>query len=304
MRVTKTHIASRQSWLAMRSEDLTASDVAAALGVSPFKSQLKLYAEKAGIIDPAPMGALARRGLWLEPAVAEAVRYEHPDWQIFRENSYYRAPDLRLGATPDYAAVIDDQPVNLQLKVIARPEFDKHWQDGVPLHYQLQVLTEAMLTDAAYSIVAALVISTYSADLYCYEVARHSQAEQRIRDTAVAFWTNVAHGVRPAAKEASDDKVLQQIYPDSRGDEELDLSGNNRLPLLLERRRLLKAARKTAEEGIDEIDTEIKDALGAHERASLPGWRLSWPTIHVAEKIIPATSFRRLTVTQLKESDE
>ena len=80
------------------------------------------------------MGALARRGLWLEP---RSPRPSVTSTQTGRcsESSYYRAPDLRLGATPDYAAVIDDQAVNLQLKVIAKPEHDKHWGDGVPLHY-------------------------------------------------------------------------------------------------------------------------------------------------------------------------
>ena len=304
MKVTKHHIASRQAWLAMRTQDLTASDIAAARGRSPFKSQLALYAEKAGLIDPPPLGPIARRGLWFEPAVVEAVKDEHPDWQLVpREEAYYRAPEFRLGATPDRLCYIEDKPVNLQLKVVAKPEHDKHWEHGVPFHYQLQATCEAMLVGAAYSMVAALVVNTYSADLYTYKVSRHPGAEDAIRRTAIAFWRNIEHGVRPAAVDASDAAILQKLYPDSQADPVLDLSGNNRLPGLLERRVVLKATEKAAKAEIESIDTEIKDALDAHQRASLPGWKISWPTIHVAEKIIPATSFRRLTVSKLKEDD-
>jgi len=302
MPVEKHPIASRDHWLAMRRDDLTASDVAAALGLSPWKTQLALYAEKTGLIDPPPAGPIARRGLWLESAVLAAINDEHPEWlNLCKQTHYFRDPEIKLGATPDAHAWIDSQPVNVQLKVVAKPEHDRHWADGVPLHYQLQALTEAMLTGTAYSMVAALVVSTYSAELFTYRVDRHPSAEQRIHDTALGFWTNVANGVRPAATAPSDVQILQQLFPESVPEPVLDLSGDNRLPELLATRADLKAQVKQAQAALEGIDTEIKDRMEHSEKAVLPGWRISWPTTHVAEKIIAAHSYRRLTVTKLKD---
>jgi predicted phage-related endonuclease len=304
MPIEKHRIVDRGQWLAMRLADLTASDVAAAVGRSPWKTQLALYAEKTGLIDMPPAGPMARRGLWLEPAVIAAVQSEHPEWEVIRHNQYFRDPELRLGATPDAELEIGPDVANLQLKVVAKPEHDKHWVEGPPLHYQLQALTEGLLTEADYSIIAALVISTYGADLFTYRVDRHPAAEQRIRDIATGFWTNVAAGVRPAASAASDVDILQQIYPESVAEPVLDLSGDNRLPLLLAARTDLKAQVKQAKDALETLDTEIKDRLGDAEKAELNGWKISWKTIHTAERLIPAGSFRRLTVTQLKGEDE
>ena len=43
-----------------------------------------------------------RAGRILEPGVAVAIGELHPDWRLVKATSYYRLPDLRLGATPDY----------------------------------------------------------------------------------------------------------------------------------------------------------------------------------------------------------
>lgn len=304
MPIFKHAITDRGQWLAMRMADLTASDVAAAVGLSPWKSQLALYAEKAGLIDPPPAGPIARRGLWLEPAVIAAVQSEHPDWEISKEEHYYRDPEYRLGATPDAWALIGGFTANLQLKVIAKPEHDRHWAEGPPLHYKLQALTETMLCQVDYSIIAALVISTYSADIFTYRIDHHAAAEQRIRDIATGFWTNVAAGVRPAASTASDVEILQQIYPDSVAEPVLDLSGDNRLPELLAARTALKDEIRETKAAKEAIDAVIKDKLGEAEKAELNGWKISWKTIHTAERLIPAGSFRRLTVTQLKDDQQ
>src|SRR4051812_49541527 len=100
MPIEKHQIVDRGQWLAMRLADLTASDVAAAVGRSPWKTQLALYAEKTGLIDMPPAGPLARRGLWLEPAGIAAVPDEHPGWGGIRHNQYFPDPQIRLRAPP------------------------------------------------------------------------------------------------------------------------------------------------------------------------------------------------------------
>jgi len=301
--VIKFPVMNRDSWLLLRSEDLTASDVGAAAGVDPYKSPLTLYAEKTGAILPVGENPLLRRGRWLEPAVLQAIKETHPTWEVRTVGMYYRDPDLHLGATPDAVAVTDQPGVtNVQCKVVGPKAYLAHWSDGPPMNYLLQTMTEAMLMDADQSILAALVIDSYSADLYLHEVPRHPGAEQRIREIAKEFWTNVREGKRPAPKMPGDGDVIEALYPVAKQEPVLDLAGDNMLRELLAERHDLKLDMKEAEERIDEIDSEVKGKLGEYEQAVLPGWKISWPTQHRREYTVPAKSFRRLTITSLEET--
>jgi predicted phage-related endonuclease len=307
MRITRHPIQSRQQWLAMRQEDVTASDVPALFNASPYKSELQLYAEKAGLPTATAMTNIMQRGLWLEPAVIAAVKDLHPDWDVEKLNVYLRAPELRFGATPDAIATVHgtdtmDDTVNLQLKVVAAPQWEKQWGQGVPLDVQLQTLSEAMLLELPRSVVAVLVVDAYGAELHTFDVARHPPAEERILARVQAFHQNLAKGVRPAARTAEDGQLLAKMFPESQSEPVLDLGGDNELPELLERREGYKATAATYAAEIEAIDTQIKDKMAWAGKAELPGWRIAWPTITRREYTVPAGSYRGgLTVTRTKE---
>lgn len=295
-------IADRASWLALRAHDLTASDVGAAVGCDPYKSPLKLFAEKTGMIMPDGDNNAMRRGRWLEAAVLEAIRDEHPDWTVTKALVYLRDPELRLGATPDAYAETDEPGwTNVQCKVVARPAYERDWVDGPPLGYMLQTLTEGMLWNAARSIVAALVIDTYTANLYLHPVPRHERAEARVREIASGFWSRVAAGVLPPADETRDSDVIEALYPVSEADPVLDLSSDNMIRDLVRERSTAKTIVKVEQQRVEEIETLIKEKLGKHERAEFPGAQISWKTQHRKEQIVKASTFR---VLRIKTEDE
>lgn len=299
-------ITSRDQWLALRAQDLTASDIGAAVGVDPYKTALKLYAEKTGLLMADPDNKMMRRGRWLEAAVLSALREELPDWSIEKSNSYLRDAALRLGATPDATAVIPGEPglINVQCKVVARPTYEREWAAGPPLAYVLQTLTEGLLMDAGRSIIAALVIDTYSAELELHAVHRHSRAERRVQAIAAEFWANVAAGRRPAADFARDADTVVALFPQSVPEPVLDLSGDNALGVLLPQRAVLKEQMALDEKRLDAIDTEIKDKLGAAEIATLPGWKISWKTHERAGYTVAASTYRALRITEVEQQEQ
>lgn len=299
MTVEVFKVTDRASWLALRSQDLTASDIGAAVGVDPYKSRLALYAEKTGLLMPQGDNNAMRRGRWMEAAVLAAIREERPDWDVSPSHVYLRDPALRLGATPD-AYARDDKPglINVQCKVVNRPSYERDWVDGPPMGYMLQTVTEGMLMDARESIVAALVIDTYTADLFLHPLPRHAGAEERIREIAGQFWANVAAGRVPAADETQDAEVVNALYPQSEADPVLDLSTDNLIRDLLHERTTAKTIVKVEQQRVDEIDVLIKEKLGKHERAELPGWKISWKTQHRKEQIVAASTFRALRITE------
>lgn len=312
MSVTRTPIASRDQWLAMRARNVGASEIGALFGVCPFKTHLQLYAEKAGLAPAeGPSSAIMERGLILEPAVAEAVRLKRPSWRLQKADYYLASDDWRLGATPDYIVYDPARSTTgvLQTKAVAMPEFAEKWQDGPPLGYVLQTAQEAML-DAhcrgepqAWGAIGVLAVSAYKYEAHVYEFERNSGAEARIIRAATSFWEAVGRGEPPAADFARDSETIRALYPADCG-EAVDLSSDNRFAFLLdERARLLEelATARPTEKALEAVNTEIKAKMGAASIAICGDWEMSHKLQH--RKAMEATSFRVLRGKRMRAKE-
>lgn len=305
-RVERIEVKDREAWLALRRQDLTASDIAAVAGHDPRRTPLRVYAEKTGKIPPPEDNDVMRRGRWLEAAVVEALRDMHPEWEIRRAGVYLRDPVNRFGATPDVVAIDPAREGigNIQCKVVSRPVFEASWEDGsAPIGYQLQTLGEASLMDASWALVAALVVDTFTADLVEFPVARHAAAEAKIRRISAEFWANVAAGREPAVTYSADDDLVKAIYPAEVPGSEVDLSADNLLPALLAEHAENNAEIKARTARKSEIETEIKAKLGTAEVGRLPGWSVSWKSQTRRETVIPETTFRVLRVNDRRAKE-
>jgi len=296
--------ADRTAWLAERRKDLTASDIGAVAGVDRYRSALRVYAEKTGQFQDDSDNNMMRRGRWLEPAVIEALRERFPTWDIRRAGVYLRDTEIRMGATPDCIAEDGAEPgiINVQCKVVAKPIFEKEWDDGrAPLKYQLQTLAEGLMLNARTSLIAALVIDTFSAELVVDEVPRHADAEARVREIVKTFWADIAAGRQPKVDYQADGELLSSMYPEHQPGKTIDLRADNRMPVLLAERADLKARIKADSERVDDLDTEIKSKMGDAEEALVPGFKLTWKTQHRKEYTVEASTIRPLRVTDRRE---
>lgn len=305
MAIERHEITDRAQWLALRMQDVTASDIAAIVGVDPNRTPLKVFAEKTGIIPPTGDSPIMRRGRWLEAAVIEALRDEHPTWDVRRAGVYLRDPECRMGATPD-AVAIDPEREGvgcIQCKVVSRPVFEREWIDRrAPLKFELQTLAEAMLIEASWAEVAALVIDTYSAELVEHPVPRHEAAEARIRDAVRGFWRAVDEGRQPQPVYEIDADLIDAYYTDP-APVEVDLRGDNRLASILVERAEIKARGSADDKRLAALDAEIKAKLGNAEIGVLPGWRISWKDQQRKEYVVPAATIRVLRVTDRREKE-
>ena len=295
--IERREITDRQEWLAWRRHDITASDIGALFGLSPYKSKLQLWAEKTGqAVEPHETPAM-RRGRWLEPAVLEALAERMPNATIDRGTFYLRDPIRRLGGTPD--AMADWRVV--ECKVISRPVFDG-WNGELPLAYRLQALVNAMLLDAQGAIVAVMAIDTYDATLELFHVERHADAEAKIIAAVDQFWMDVEAGKMPPADYALDGELIAKLYKPKDAIEPIDLTGDNRLTELLIEREALNATMKAAEERNGAIKTEITEKLGGAPAAICADWRITHKLQHRKETILPATDFTVLRITRKREA--
>ena len=280
----------RAAWLALRRQDVTASDVAALFGQHPYRTRLQVYAEKTGRSDGIGDNAAMRRGRILEPAIAEAW-FEDYGERLTKCSDYVRDPTLRIGATPDYLRP-NGEPV--ELKSVA-PDVWESWGEAAPLAYQLQTLVQAMLLDAPRGWLSVMV-DNRAKDTHRFEVPRHPGAEAKIIAAVSEFWACVGKGEPPAADYTRDGTAIAAMFPRDNG-QVIDLSGDNRLPELLSRRANLKASIGTAEKEAEAIDAEIKAKIADASEATLPGWRITYKAQERRETIIPAKTIRVLRIT-------
>lgn len=303
MSIERIPIADREQWLELRRQDITASDIAAACGCSPWKSALQLWADKTGVVTEDGDSALMKRGRHLEDAVLNYYREEFPGHVVTKPAVYLRDTEARIGATPDAIAVIDGEEVVIQCKVVAKPIFDREWADGPPLHYMLQVVTEMMLWGASRGIIAVLAIDAFGAEFRTFEVPRHPAAEQRVREAVAAFWADIALGLQPRADYSRDATLLSMLNPPDEKAPPLDLSMDNRMPVLLADFEAARSTEKAARAEIEALRAEILDKLGSASLATLPGWKVSHKMQSRKSYTVAAATFPVLKVTRQDQQE-
>ncbi len=285
------HITDRNEWLRWRRGSIGASEVAAVFGASPFVTPLDLFIAKTQGLATVASGVMVR-GLILEAAGLAALGIERPEWRCTAPSAFLIHTDRRLSATPDFSNC-DREPV--ELKAPTPPMFKREWGKEPPLHYQLQALTQAMLTGAPRAWIAALVVDGFSAELYTFEIPRNAAVEDKIIEGVAAFWRRIDENDPPPPTFGSDSTALAALYPDDRGPM-LDMTTDNRLPLLISARSEYAKIARENNALIDEIDDEIKDKIGDALGAFGDGWKATWKTEHRASSWKNAKSFRVLRV--------
>lgn len=300
------------AWLGKRGIDVTSSDIPALAGVSRYRSAFRVYAEKAKLIDRDRTDTnLMQRGRWLEGSVLTALAEREPTWTIRAclPRVYVRDPALRLGATPDAVAVDPARPGigNVECKVVSAPAYRSGWMATgspvPPLDYQLQTLTQALLMDTAWSVVVALVIDTFSAELVVCPIERHAGAEQRIRDLARDFWRNLAAGRFPHPDYGRDVETIDAMHPRATV-KTVDMRGSNRFGAALAERAIALADKKAAETRLDALDAEIKHAMGDAEEAFVNGWAVTWRLQERKAFEVKAAAFRKLSIRDHRPKEE
>lgn len=293
---------SRDQWLDLRRQDVTASAIAPLLGVDDgFGSAYSLWALKTGLIseDIEESGPMLR-GRLLEPVALQLFQEQNPTWRTFNPKVYLRDPSIRLGCTPD--AFIEHPERGrgiLQIKSVEGSIFAKKWRDEEtrelqpPIWIAVQAITEAHLAQANFAMVAALVVG-FGVDLHVVEVPIHPGVVTRIRQAAVDFWQQVGSGQTPAFDWRKDGDLLAQLYGEDNGSS-IDLTGNNSIRALAVEHAELSKQEKAAKDRKKEIKAEVLGAMGEHAIGLINDRVfLTLKTVNKRESIVKATSYRDL----------
>ncbi len=209
--------ASRARWLARRRKGLTATDVPAILGASPWRTPLGVWLEK---VDTAPpverRSPIMDRGHALEPWLAAEYERTHPGWFVDRPPMLVAHPDHPwLLASLDRVAHGPTETVCVELKT-AHGDAWREWADGdMPDVYAIQCLVQAAVTGCD-----VVVWADVNGRIEERRVPRDPEWEESVIPLLHAWWTTHVVGRQyPPLDPIRDYPLLRRVWVPEPGTE-------------------------------------------------------------------------------------
>lgn len=204
----------RAEWLSLRKNYIGGSEIAALLGLSPYKTPASIWLEKTGRkpVEDEPTEAQLI-GLALEDYAAR--RYMEETGRVVRNFNYmltrnHALADVDRLVVPDgekIAAHHDEIRTDRLLECKTSGFF---WGDEVPEYYLAQVQLYLGLTGCRYADFAVVFLSPRR-DFKMYEVERDDAVIERLFDSIEDFWHDYMDTDTPPPP--SDYKEVVSIFP-------------------------------------------------------------------------------------------
>lgn len=201
----------REAWLSARKNGIGASEVGVVMGVSPWGSRMALYADKRGTQLPDFDNPVTDFGLEFEPILlahyaAARGRRVRSDGRLLRSKRY-----------PWLTCTMDARQWKLDGTFIggveAKTTIDDWGRDGLPMHVDLQVQTQYLVT--GWPVIDIAIFHRWSATHGHMVVPPHKETQEKILHYTHEFWTqHVKAGVPPSVDPSDSCRLaLQALYP-------------------------------------------------------------------------------------------
>ncbi|BCL90894.1 YqaJ viral recombinase family protein [Ralstonia pseudosolanacearum] len=269
LKLVKTVDLTRTDWLAVRKTGIGGSDAAAAVGLSPFKSQTELWLEKTGRDaelpkpDPNDTTEPIYWGTLLEPIVAAAYT-QQTGHRVRKVNAVLCHPTI-----PFMLANLDREVIGVPdvqiLECKTAGEFGaRHWQDGVPEYVQLQVQHQLAVTGKRAADVAVLLCGQA---LEVHRVQRDDGLIARLIQLEAQFWHYVETDTPPPGDGSeSADRALRCLYPRDSGGT-VDFSDDRQLSAVFADLVAVREQIEAQEAAAAKLKQTLQHAMGDASRA-------------------------------------
>lgn len=135
------------SWLKTRKKYIGGSDVACILGLNPWKTNLQLFREKKGIVEPDDISdnPLVIYGTKAEEHIRALFTLDHPELKVdYIPNNSWRNTDYPFAAASLDGWLTDENGrrgiLEIKTSTITTSQQANKWKDKIPDNYYCQVL--------------------------------------------------------------------------------------------------------------------------------------------------------------------
>lgn len=289
---------------ALRTQGLGASEVAAVLGLDPYKTALDVFLEKTGQADPLPENRFMRWGKRLEAVIADEYADNHPEATIATSATIVGDESWML-ATPDRVVASPTEKNTWGLECKSRGHFNADaWgesgTDEVPHAVAVQCHWGMIVTRLNRWDVAVLLGGN---DYREYTLEWDAAIALELVARARAFWFDhvVARLHPPFTGASSDHAFLLKTYP-GHTDELVRAT-----PEVGEWASLLQVHRSALakhEAEKDRLEAQIKEFIGGRLGVEGPFGKITWKHMDAVEvSAFTRKAGRRLTVKFAKPLD-
>ena len=278
LRLVSTRDLPRESWLDVRRRGIGSSDAAAAVGLSPYQSQLALWMHKTGkadllpFIDPNDETSPLYWGTLLEPIVA-AHYTKRTGRRVRRVNAVLGHPRIPWMLANIDREVVGASDVQILECKTAGIHGARLWKDGVPEYVQLQVMHQLAVTGKQAADVAVLIGGQ---ELQIHRIERNDAMIAQLIALEEQFWGWVQREEQPPA-DASDSAnlALRCLYPQDLG-ETIDLSEDANAAQAFSQLVQVRQQINDWESQEALLKHRIQQRMGSASRASFDGGSISW----------------------------
>lgn len=259
-------------------QKISASKVAAILGLSPWQSRFGLWHEMTGRLDAEEQTPEQARGHYLEPAIAAWFLNQHPDLDVVLPGGTWQHPDHDWAtANPDGLLIPSNAPNGaapsriLELKTDADndPGWGEPGSDEIPAGYRAQVQWQMWVTGTDVCHVAFLSSYLRFAE---YVIHYDPEEAEEIRLRCEEFLADLRNGVRPNLdSHAATYSAVRRLHPGIDYDRDEELPPELAEAYCTSRRRLAEAKAEAQLQA-----TRVAALLGDARRARYDGQTLAY----------------------------
>ena len=288
-------------WLALRKEGIGASEAAVAVGVSPWKSPMRLFLEKTGAIEPEVVDSEAVYwGQKLEASILSRFQELHPDAELRPTKALLRSKEFPfMLATPDSMGTYKGEKAVIEVKSTGHYGAAQWEGDEVPINYVLQGAHQLAVTGYALVIYPVLIAGQRYVERI---IERDDSLIESLIEKELEFTENVKANIPPEWDGTSAGwDLLKTLYPRAEQGKVLNLP-ETLIDTIKEYEELDKKASdyesivKDIRKESDRRKQIIVSAMGDAEVGLVGNYQVKYSTVERKEYVSKATTYRRFSL--------
>lgn len=271
IKLVNTKDMDRLEWLKWRQKGIGGSEAAAIAGLNPWQTPFKVYMNKIEEVQEDDQdNERMRVGRDLEDYVAKRFE-EATGKRVRRENFLLQHPKHQF-MFANLDRMIVGEKAFLECKT-TNSYAKSDWEEGIPLHYEIQCLHYMAVTGATHCYIAVLI---GNGQFIWREIKRNEEVIQNLIQIEKAFWENHILTQTPPDPDGTDEytEILRDKYkitiPESIELDEATFAEK------LERHDVVKALIADLEKEKKQIEQEIQVSMQDHEIATLGDRKITW----------------------------